>query len=129
MIKKLFLNGFICLLLLLGNEGISQENRRTNHLGILGNTGLAFVPTAYITPESQISLGFSHLPKEVAFVTRSKMDGVGEHVKFLNLGYLSFLEITIRLTKPYGTENTFGIGDRSYFFKIKALKEKNIDPQ
>lgn len=106
----------------------SQDNSLTEQLGLLGNTSLVFVPTAYITPENNLSVGYSHIPKTAALIRHSQENGVGESLKFVNLGYLSFLEITLRLTKPYQTKNTFGIGDRSYFVKIQALKESKYLP-
>lgn len=107
---------------------LAQSESRTNDLGLLGNSSLAFVPVAYIVPENNLSVGVSHIPANAAFITYSKDNAVGEHVKYINLGYLSFLEITLRLTKPYGSKNTFGIGDRSYFIKVQALKERKYVP-
>lgn len=125
---------FLCLILIFPISGNAQmdskliANSKTYSLGLLGNTSLIFVPTAYIVPENNLSIGFSHIDKLSSFVVYSQEYEVGEHVKYLNLGYLSFLEITLRLTKPYGSKNTFGIGDRSYFIKIQALKERDFLP-
>lgn len=136
--KPLFLwrmvSYLIMQILFFPNIAMTQSNldfahdSKTYDLGLLGNTSLAFVPAAYISPENSLHVGFSHIPKQAAFITYSQDNEVGEHVKYVNLGYLSFLEITLRLTKPYGTKNTFGIGDRSYFVKIQALKERKFLP-
>ncbi|MEL6926034.1 MAG: YjbH domain-containing protein, partial [Bacteroidota bacterium] len=61
----------------------------------------------------------------------SRQKGVGDAIGYINLGFLPFAEINVRLTRPYGDnsdDQELGIGDRSYNVRFRILKESEKWP-
>ena len=114
----LLLTGFI-----LGNLQ-AQDEAGTGFAGqasLLGNSGLVFTPSAYLAPDRTVSFGGSYVPSEFSRIRYENEQG--DKIFFANIGFLPFLETTIRLIKPVGSKNNYGIGDRSVLAKLQISRE------
>lgn len=129
------------LALVVGLQLVSHNNLKgqdsiqvgiTNEIGLLGYSGLLFVPSAEIINDRSISIGASLVPYSKSFLNISDDYQVGEHQYYLNIGYMSFAELTIRLVRPNNIGDIGdvfpGIGDRSYSAKFRLLKERDYLP-
>jgi len=118
MIKRLILISFVVVLL--SKSYYSQS--------LTGVSGLLTVPTADILEDRQISFGGSFLNKE--YLDFEKCHGVAYYAV---IGYLPFLEVSLRLTRWYHPEQGFdygkqGIGDRMPNLKLRLWKESKFLP-
>ncbi len=115
-----------CFHVVKGQPGLLQEEwkRQTT---LLGGTGLSITPTAYHCGNRQIGMGVSWIPPSHSFLEFSRSRMVSDRIFFVNLGYLPFLEVTMRLTQPLHKDH-FGIGDRSVFVKLRLLEEQEQRP-
>ncbi len=122
---------FYCLLVglsftsLKGQQAGSGKYDWTSQLAALGNTGLIHTPSAYLSKDRTLSLGTSYTPADYALVDWRDR---GDKVFFANIAFLPFLETTVRVTKPVGSKNEFGIGDRSIYLRLRLLKERKYLP-
>ena len=110
-------------LLCQSNESISPSNE----ISLLGYSGLLYTPSAYTAKWGELYTGFTHYDKNAAFTFEA---GESNERSFVtNIGFLSFAEFSIRLTKPYDSrDENYGIGDRSISGRIQIFKEKKLRP-
>ena len=113
--------------ILLGQAGFSDPSTWKAQLALTGHTGLIITPTAYLTPDRQLVFGYGYIPDDFSLIDEGTFTR-GDHIYYLNIGFLPFVETTLRLTKPVNSKNLYGIGDRSFFFRIIVLKEKSNIP-
>lgn len=119
---------FILCLIVLHNTVIIGQNTSTEDYplpSILGNSGLSFVPTAYLNVDRSLGFGVSYLPAAKAVQAYSINDNLVEGIASFRLNYLPFIEASVRLTKSKGE---LGLGDRSLFFRVQILKENEKRP-
>lgn len=103
-----------------------QNNYATpSHLGI---TGLIFTPSAYMPEWGMLDFGFSHFPKDASFTFEAGQ--LPERTFLSSMTFLPFLELSLRLTRPYSNEynDGYGIGDRSISIRAQVLKERKKLP-
>jgi len=108
--------------LLIGQD----QNIPSLGVGLFGHNGQLITPSAYLPEDRTFRVGYGHLSKDAAFTLLSQQKGVGDGIAYVTLGFLPFMELNVRLTRPYGdnTDNTeLGIGDRSYAARFQLLKE------
>ena len=113
--------------LLFGQAGFSDPSIWEAQLALTGHTGLIITPSAYLSPDRQLAFGYGYIPDEFSLIEEGTFTQ-GDHIYYLNIGFLPFIETTLRLTKPVNSRNLYGIGDRSFFFRINVLKEKRNLP-
>ncbi|MEM1323364.1 MAG: YjbH domain-containing protein [Bacteroidota bacterium] len=97
----------------------------------MGNSGLLITPVAELSEDRTLYVGYSYFGAEQRqFVPRSSsgLESSASRTIFANLTFLPFLEMTLRVAKPYDAGQSLGIGDRSIFMKIRLLKEKGLRP-
>lgn len=111
-------------LMLFCNVLQAQPQEWPTHRALLGNTGLVFTPTANIANDRQFSVGFGYIPERFSQLNNNDFK-TGDKIWFVNMGFLPFLEISVRLSKPSGSGSIHGIGDRSIFLKVPILRERN----
>ena len=73
-----------------------------------------------MTDDREIYFGVGYLPSDYAYLFRYDK---GDRIYYINLGYLPFLEITARLAFPDNVGKSYGIGDRSAFFRFRLISE------
>lgn len=117
----------ICLIALQNTIILGQNNTTEDYPlpSLLGNSGLTFVPTAYLNVDRSVGFGASYLPAAKAVQEYSRNDNLVEGIASFRLNYLPFLEASVRLTRSKGE---LGLGDRSLFFRVQVLKEKEKRP-
>lgn len=97
--------------------------------GMYGQTGIVMTPVATLQTDRQLTFGWQFVPARQAHLEYSQKNGVGEQVYFARLGFLPWAEASIRLVHPDQARNgSYGIGDRSIFVKLRALREKKYRP-
>ena len=94
----------------------------------LGMTGLIYTPSAYLPEWGMLDFGFTHYHKNAAFTK-----GANEYAErsFLtNVTFLPFMELSLKLTKPYITpvDDNLGLGDRSISIRAQLIKERKYLP-
>lgn len=94
----------------------------------LGMTGLIYTPSAYLPEWGMVDIGFTHYDKDAAFTFEA--GNYAEHSFLANFTFLPFVEMTLKLTKPYTdvTGEHYGLGDRSISFRVQILKERKNLP-
>ena len=116
----------VCLLFsgeLIGQ--VSATTYSTTDRSILGYSGLLIVPTGRIVNERSFSLGAGYFSRGQTVLDASADRDVGEHVFFATVGFLSILEINVKLIRPNDIkDNFFGIGDRSYAARLNVLRQE-----
>jgi hypothetical protein len=103
-----------------------------NHCNLIaqsltGSSGLITIPTAEIAHDGEILFGANFINKKynVQFP-----DQYHQYSYFITLGFMPFLETSLRLTRPYNypNPNLLGIGDRMPSVRLQFLKEKQYLP-
>ncbi len=94
----------------------------------LGMTGLIYTPSAYLPEWGMLDFGFTHYHKNAAFAR-----GANEYAErsFLtSVAFLPFMELGLKLTKPYTTpvDDNLGLGDRSISIRTQLVKEGKHRP-
>lgn len=94
----------------------------------LGMTGLIYTPNAYLPAWGMLDIGYTHFHKEAAFTFEA-----GKHPErtFLaSMVFLPFVELSVKLTKPYANVKNehYGLGDRSISIRLQVLKEQKYLP-
>jgi hypothetical protein len=93
-----------------------------------GTTGLIAIPTAEILRDGQIQFGANYVDKE--YNVRSSQNN--QHRYFATLGYLPFLEVSLRWTRNYRIRfekpPQEWPGDRGASVRVKFLSEKGRRP-
>ncbi|HHH49826.1 MAG TPA: hypothetical protein ENK52_02475, partial [Saprospiraceae bacterium] len=128
--KNLFLI-ILFTLLSYSNSLFGQENQWPADLSLMGNAGFIVSPTANISADRYISVGLHLVHEKAGYTSYSKQEQSAEQVLFTTIGFLPFMEVTLRLTKPFGKQEPrgkYGLGDRSIFLRMQVLKEKEKLP-
>lgn len=94
--------------------------------GLYGQTGIVHIPVAGLQLDRELTLGGQYIPSGLAHLRYAQKEQVGEYTVFARLGFLPWAEVSIRLVHP--ERRDFGIGDRSIFLKINALRERQWVP-
>ncbi len=95
-----------------------------------GTTGLITVPTAVLAGDGEVLLGMSIGNKKY----NVRNPRFHEHSYFITMGYLPFLEVSLRLHRHYRFSRTDsdatgqGIGDRMACVRLRLLKENGYVP-
>ncbi|RMH71949.1 MAG: hypothetical protein D6675_05475 [Gemmatimonadetes bacterium] len=99
---------------------------------LTGVTGLLTIPTAEMPADKQISLGMSYWNKKYIKYRNSQYDLMALYV---NLGYLPFLEISLRVSRRLDAEKYIpgktrgqGIGERMPSIRLRLLSEHRYRP-
>jgi Exopolysaccharide biosynthesis protein YbjH len=117
MIKKTRLF-FIAVLLLFFNRAVNAQ------IGIGGFDAVMTVPTARLLPDGDAVLGVGYIPSPYALF---EVPGHDNLAYFATLGFLPFLEISIRATLSMNTEHP-SIGDRMLSLRAQLLNETDRRP-
>lgn len=116
-------------MLLIYGKSVVGQNQTTVMPGQLGYAGLVYTPSANMAPWKTADIGFTHFSRTI-----SKTYNAGETSERSFLGsivFLPFLEVSLKLTRPYQNETDQlrngkryrGIGDRSISLRVQVLKE------
>ena len=120
MIKKWTLAFFATLLLIFPSQhSIAQS--------LTGPSGLVTIPTAEIQQDGKIAFGLNWLNKRYLVFE----DNVRQYhgiAPFMTLGYLPFLEISLRLTRSLNYPEPEALGDRVVNLRFRLLPENRSFP-
>jgi len=94
---------------------------------LTGTTGLVTIPTAEMPKDGEISFGTNWLNKKYLVLFDSNREYHGM-VNFMTLGYLPFLEISLRLTRHLNFPASQAIGDRMPSVRLRLFKENEFFP-
>ena len=115
-----------CILL---NSANAQEDFRNYAApSQLGMTGLIYTPSAYLPKWGMLDFGFTHYHKNAAFTKGANENA--ERSFLSSMTFLPFMELSIKLTKPYTTpiDDNYGLGDRSISIRTQLIKERKYLP-
>ncbi|MEL7021684.1 MAG: YjbH domain-containing protein, partial [Bacteroidota bacterium] len=110
---------------------VSTSNAQDTHFsqytssGMLGQTGLVLVPTAQLSTDRAIAVGWSYIPLPSTVRDISTNIGEPEFARSARINFLPFVELSIRFTK---TKEINELGDRSIFARIQLLRETDKRP-
>lgn len=127
----LLLKRGILLILLSGSAIYSYAQQSQSDFSTpshLGMTGLVYTPSAYMPKWGTLDFGFTHFHKNASLTFEA---GESAERTFLSsVTFLPFLELSLRITKPYSKVNSdsYGIGDRSISLRAQVLKERKYVP-
>lgn len=107
----------ISITLFLINEGYSQS--------LTGNTGLFNIPTAEILNDGEIAFGVNYLDKKFIERDDRKYSAISYYA---TVGYMPFLEISLRLTRYVNYPYPQSMGDRMPSIRIKIISESKVLP-
>lgn len=92
---------------------------------LTGTSGLITIPTAEILKDGEVSFGANFMHKEYFTYGFNKYHGLAN---FATVGYLPFLEISLRLTRKLDYPEPQAIGDRMISVRLRPLKESRFFP-
>lgn len=96
---------------------------------LIGTSGLVTIPTAEIQKDREVSFGSSWINKEQFGYGKYEYDGL---ISFATIGYLPFLEVSLRLTRKLGLPDREAriqaLGDRMISVKLMPLVESKFLP-
>jgi hypothetical protein len=105
---------------------LPRQNSMTQSLN--GTTGLVAIPTAGMMNDGQMMFGMNYTDKEYNVRLRS----YNQHRYYITMGYLPFLEVSLRLTRNYAIKldnpPVQWPGDRGASVRLRFLKEKKYSP-
>jgi len=108
---------FFILLFITTNQIIFPQS-------LSGVSGLFTIPDGNIIGDGKLAIGFNWQSKEYV---KSHNNIYDELIGFIDLGFLPFLEIGLRLTYPYrNTEHA--IGDRMPYLRLRLLEQNDYLP-
>lgn len=113
---KLTIKIIFCLLILT-NPNYSQS--------LTGLSGLFNIPSGDITEDGTIILGANYLEKSHLKYARGIRDVV---TPFVTIGFLPFLEVSIRITRQINYHGESHVMDRMFSGKIKFIDENKYFP-
>jgi hypothetical protein len=91
-----------------------------------GMTGLVTVPIAEVAPYGDVSFGGSLLDRKYNEYWPGRYHQAGF---FASMGYLPFLEASLRITRSYrAPKTTSGLGDRMASFRLRLFDERGRRP-
>jgi len=96
-----------------------------NSSSLTGTTGLLFIPTAEMPEDGEISFGLNLLNKKYLSYGDNQYHGLANYV---SLGYLPFLEVSLRLTRSIGSPEPQALGDRTICIRLRLFKEGRLLP-
>ncbi len=105
-----------------------QDFRNYSAPSQLGMTGLIYTPSAYLPKWGMLDFGFTHYHKNAAFTKGA--NEYSERSFLTNVTFLPFMELSLKLTKPYTTpvDDNYGLGDRSISIRAQLIKERTHLP-
>jgi len=92
---------------------------------IYGTTGLISIPTADMLGEGEISFGAGFIHKKDNLLYPDKYH---QSVFYAALGYLPFLEVSLRVSRQINFNGAQALGDRMPCIKIRILEESETLP-
>ncbi len=90
-----------------------------------GLSGLLNIPTAEITSDGRINIGANYLERNHLKYAGGKKDVIAP---FVTIGFLPFLEVSIRITRQLNYSGESHVMDRMFSCKIKFINEDNFLP-
>lgn len=90
-----------------------------------GLTGLFNIPTAEIVQDGSIAMGANYLERNHLKYANGKKDVIAP---FVTVGFLPFLELSIRITRQLNFQGEHHVMDRMFSGKINFLTEKETLP-
>lgn len=96
-----------------------------------GHSGLILTPTATMAPDGHVTFGMHHmngetLPQSITFFQLP--DTYNRRIYYARVGFLPFLELTIRLTRYEDFPRTQAIGDRFIGIRLRLVRERDHYP-
>lgn len=107
----------ITIFLLFLNSTFSQS--------LNGTSGLFNIPTAEILNDGEIAIGVNFLEKKYLEYTNKQYNGVNYYA---TIGFLPFLEISLRITRFINPPFKQALGDRMPSVRLKLINESKILP-
>jgi len=92
---------------------------------LAGNTGLITIPTAEMLGHGSIYFGTSWFNKKYFNYANNNYDGMAN---FVTMGYLPFVEISLRLTRKLDFPQPQALGDRMIIVRVRPIKESKYLP-
>lgn len=113
----------ICIIILL-----ISSHYKLDAQSIVGMSGDYIIPTANLTKDGELNAGVSFFNRK--YFEYREFSGKEDAVfYYLNLGYLPFLELGLRITSlAQHPRLVGGVGDRMVNIKIRLFKENEIIP-
>ncbi|MBD3183658.1 hypothetical protein GF312_15310 [Candidatus Poribacteria bacterium] len=94
-------------------------------LSLTGSNGLLYIPTAQMQNDRHVKIGMTWLNKESFAYGEGKYNGLAS---FATIGYLPFMEISLRLTRKLDFPEIQALGDRMIIIRIRPIKEGRVYP-
>ena len=98
---------------------------RVNSQSLSGMSGMLTIPTGNIINDGEVYLGVNYLPE--VELTRYNFNH-SSLTPFISIGFLPFLEISVRSTYPVDGFEYSATGDRMPSLRIKIFSETNVLP-
>lgn len=111
-------NFLVIILVLIASHAVNAQ------VGIGGFNAILTAPTARLVPDGYAVIGVGYIPSPYALF---EVPGHDNLAYFATLGFLPFLEVSIRATLSMDTEYP-SIGDRMLSFRSRLLKETDRRP-
>ncbi|MBN1894328.1 YjbH domain-containing protein [bacterium] len=95
---------------------------------LMGTTGLVMIPTAELAGDGEVFFGVNGGNRQYNVLHPGKFH---HYSYFATLGYLPFLEVSLRLTRDYHFSWSFGdegLGDRMASVRLKLMGETRYRP-
>ena len=104
---------------------VVSYNTAFAQIGLGGFDAVMTVPTAKLLPEGHLAIGFGYIPKPHAIFVGPDHDNLAYFVTF---GFLPFMELSLRATKPLNYAGPALIGDRMASLRVRLLSESTVRP-
>jgi hypothetical protein len=92
---------------------------------LTGSTGLVTIPTADMSKDGEMSFGVSFVNKK--YNVRLP-DQYHQYAYFVTMGYLPFLEVSLRITQHFNYPGKEALGDRMPSVRLRCIQEKENIP-
>jgi hypothetical protein len=99
-------------------------------MSMVGTTGLVCIPTACIIPDGKLALGVAYTDAQYGWYS-PKYTQVAYYAIYATIGYLPFLEVSLRVTQFPGLlepKNYGSAKDRMASVKLRIMKENRYFP-
>ena len=104
---------------------LMQSNGSLYAQSLSGSTGLVTIPTADMPQDGEISFGASLRNKKNNVRYPDKYHQIAFYI---SLGYLPFLEVSVRITRQLNYPGKQALGDRMPSIRLRFVKEKEYLP-
>lgn len=111
---------YLCAVVLV----LSAHRMGYAQIGLGGFNAIMTAPTAHVMPDGYAALGFGFIPSPYTLYEGPEHDNLAY---FASIGFLPFLEISIRATLSMDTDHP-SIGDRLLSVRARLFKETNRLP-